>query len=392
MAISQAFWERLRKNLRDNAELNEADTKGRLVEPVLGELGWDMLGDEVDREHGVDVGSGTGHADYALKIDGKPKVFVEVKPLGSELDDRRAKQAISYGAVEKVKWCVLTNGRKYRIYNSDWSSNPQDSLFRQFELDPDGSLPEELNLLSKESIGGMKLDELAMQSKFALRLRAHLDEIVPELRKDTLMKARNAIFSRIKHEVPGTTREGVLKGIEPLLRVEVISEPSIRIAEPPPRAQSTKLVQAPLTSASSYWLTPVKDDDVQSADECVRSLVVENGIYAFGENTPGRKRIKAGDLICFYATGRGVIGHATVTSSPVKTRHNAVRHPDKYEWVFGVMNPIVYFDHPRQLTQELRSQLDAFKGRDSARPWAWFVQSTGRLTERDFKLLTGTRT
>lgn len=390
MVVSLAFWERLRKNLNDNAKLNEADTKGRLVEPVLGELGWDLLGDEVDRERGVDVGSGTGHADYALKIDGKPRVFVEVKPLGSELDERRAKQAISYGAVEKVKWCVLTNGRRYQIFNSDWSSSPPDSLFRQFELDPDGPPPEELNLLSKESVSGMKLDELAMQSKFALRLRVHLEGIMPELRKDTLMKARNIIFQRMKSDVPGTTREGVLKAIEPLLKVEIAPQPSARVSEPKPMVQSSKSVQIPVTSARNHWLTPVKDDDVQSADECVRSLVVENGIYAFGENTPGRKKIKAGDMICFYATGRGVIGHAKVVSSPVKTRHNAVRHPDKYEWIFGVSNPTVYFDRPRQLTKELRAQLDAFKGRDPARSWAWFVQSTGRLTERDFGLLTNT--
>lgn len=388
MGISRAFWERLRGNLKDNVNLNEADTKGRLVEPVLGELGWDLLSDEVDREFGVDVGSGTGHADYALKIDGRPRVFVEVKPLGSELDDRRAKQALSYGAVEKVKWCVLTNGRKYRIFNSEWSSNPQDSLFRHFELDPNGPIPEDLNLLSKDSIQGMKLDELALQSKFALRLRAHLDEIMPELRRETLMRARNAVFSRIKHEVPGTTRESVLKSIEPLLKIEVISDASIGLQEPSESTTPANAANEPQRTSVNYWLTPVRDDDEQTAQECVRRLVVENQIYAFGENTPGRKRIKAGDLICFYATGRGVIGHATVTSSPTKMRHSAVRHSDKYEWVFSVANPTMHFDRPLQLTKELRSQLDAFRNKDPARPWAWFVQATNRLSERDFRMLT----
>jgi len=387
VAISPALWERLRKNLKDNRGLNEADTKGKLVEPVLGELDWDLLGEEVQRERGISLGSGTGHADYALKIDGTPRILIEVKPFGSELDDKRAKQALSYAAIEKVRWCVLTNGRKYRIYNSEWSSNPQDSLFRQFELDPDSPVPEELNLLSKQSVRSGKLDDLAQESKFALRLRVHLDSIMAGLRKETLMKARNLVFSRIKSEVPGTTREGVLKGVEPLLRVEVLSEPSTRISEAPPRVQSNKVVQAPVTSVSNYWLTPVRGDKIQSAEECVRSLVVENGIYAFGENTPGRKKIKAGDRICFYATGKGIIGHATVASSPEKMRHPAVRHPDKYEWVFRVADPVVYFDRPREMTPELRAQLDAFRGRDLARSWAWFVQSTSQQTEQDFKRL-----
>jgi hypothetical protein len=35
-----------------------------------------------------------------------------------------------------------------------------------------------------------------------------------------------------------------------------------------------------------YWLTPVKSDEEQTADECIQSLVGEEKIYAFGERTP----------------------------------------------------------------------------------------------------------
>ena len=39
-------------------------------------------------------------------------------------------------------------------------------------------------------------------------------------------------------------------------------------------------------------------------------LVGEAHVYAFGDKTPGRKRLKPQDWICFYANGIGVIGHA----------------------------------------------------------------------------------
>nr|QNO54515.1 hypothetical protein LPKEAICH_00005 [Methanosarcinales archaeon ANME-1 ERB7] len=67
-----------------------------------------------------------------------------------------------------------------------------------------------------------------------------------------------------------------------------------------------------------YWLTPVKSDEEQTADECIQSLE----------------------------------------------------------------NPIV-------IDATLRSQLNAFKNRELNKSWAWFVQATRRITEHDFKVLTG---
>jgi hypothetical protein len=37
----------------------------------------------------------------------------------------------------------------------------------------------------------------------------------------------------------------------------------------------------------------------------------------------------------------------------------------------------------------MRQQLDAFRGRNSGKGWAWFVQGTSKLTEHDYELLTG---
>jgi hypothetical protein len=147
--------------------------------------------------------------------------------------------------------------------------------------------------------------------------------------------------------------------------------------EPPPDAENV------------YWLTPVRSDEEESAETVIQTLVGSEGIYAFGDKTPGRRYIKPDDWICFYATGKGVVAHARVISRPDrKQAHPKVRHSDKYPWVFMVGDAVLYLDQPVSVNESLRSQLDAFQGRDPTSPWAWFVQATRKLNAHDFDLLT----
>lgn len=138
-----------------------------------------------------------------------------------------------------------------------------------------------------------------------------------------------------------------------------------------------------------YWLTPVKSEEEQTADECIQSLVGEERIYAFGERTPGRRHLKPDDYICFYSTGKGVIAHAQIASLPERKEHPKVRHTEQYPWIFRVKDVHIYLENPVVIDVTLRSQLDAFKNRELNKAWAWFVQATRRITEHDFKVLTG---
>jgi hypothetical protein len=140
---------------------------------------------------------------------------------------------------------------------------------------------------------------------------------------------------------------------------------------------------------ATYWLTPVKSVPEQSAQECIETLVGKEGIYAFGERTPGRKHIKPGDWICFYATGGvGVIGHAQIASYPEEAPHPAVRRSERYPWVFDLKSPTLYLDNPTVVDADLRAKLDAFEDKDPGDQWAWFVQATRRISRHDFLVLT----
>jgi hypothetical protein len=145
--------------------------------------------------------------------------------------------------------------------------------------------------------------------------------------------------------------------------------------------------KGPGGSEVAYWLTPVKSDDKGTAEEVIRTLVGEEKVYAFGERTPGRKRIKPGDRICFYATAIGVVAHAEVASAPEKKTHPRLRHPERYPWMFRLNKVILHLKKPTVIDVSTRSRLDAFRGRDPNRPWAWFVQGTRSISGHDFDVL-----
>jgi hypothetical protein len=138
----------------------------------------------------------------------------------------------------------------------------------------------------------------------------------------------------------------------------------------------------------THWLTPVKSHPDETAEECIAKLVGRERIYAFGDRTPGRKRIKLGDYLCFYATQNGVVAHARVASLPERRPHPKVVQPDKYPWVFRLESEKLYLSDPIVIDSALRQHLDAFEGRDPDQPWAWFVQWTKEITKHDFDILT----
>lgn len=138
-----------------------------------------------------------------------------------------------------------------------------------------------------------------------------------------------------------------------------------------------------------YWLAPAKATEEASAVEHVLRLVRDEGIWAFGDRTPGRKHLKKGDWMCFYATGgKGVIAHGRISEAPKNEPHPAVERAEEHPWTFHLTDVEVYEQNPVVIDADVRSRLEAFEGKDPEGHWAWFVQSTSELTEHDFKELT----
>lgn len=92
---------------------NEMMTRYSLVDPLLVELGWDLSDPAlVVPEDNVED---RGKMDYTL---GNRSVIVEAKRLGTNLD-AHSDQIISYVRKLNARYGVLTNGKKWRMYDAN---------------------------------------------------------------------------------------------------------------------------------------------------------------------------------------------------------------------------------------------------------------------------------
>ena len=92
--------------MEQTPQMNEPNTKAKLINPLLEILGWNIHTD-IELEYPVRVGTSVNKVDYALMVDGKPSVLVEAKGFDTEIGPDQAEQVISYGRVESVKWVIV---------------------------------------------------------------------------------------------------------------------------------------------------------------------------------------------------------------------------------------------------------------------------------------------
>ena len=101
----------------DRLKKSEAATRYALIDPLLQTLGWDLS----DLLQSVpEFVTGGRFADYALftKSDStNPIIVIEAKSLDSNLIEKEKSQLVSYCVNTGVKYGLLTNGRRWIIYD-----------------------------------------------------------------------------------------------------------------------------------------------------------------------------------------------------------------------------------------------------------------------------------
>ncbi len=176
--------------------LSEANVRADFIDPLFEILGWNISNpEEYDREYSIKDG---GRADVALKIDGKPVIFIEAKRFGgilhiSERGDAdwllEERQAILYAAKKDAKWAILTNFEKLRVFNARTGLAALDFESVYDYTDRIG----ELLYLSKDAVATGRIDRLAERKE-----RPDIDlEFLKQLDKWRVMLA-NDIYERNK--------------------------------------------------------------------------------------------------------------------------------------------------------------------------------------------------
>ncbi len=116
----------LLKAQEDN--LNEADTRQRIVKVLEDVLGYDAM-EDVSREQQVK----DKYVDFAIKIDGRTRFFIEAKAAGIALRDRHIEQAKNYAANANIRWVLLTNGVAWNLYHLSFEEGIEEE--RAFAVD-----------------------------------------------------------------------------------------------------------------------------------------------------------------------------------------------------------------------------------------------------------------
>jgi hypothetical protein len=117
--------------------LTEEATKTSVVLPLIQAFGFDVFNlEEVVPEFIADVGIKKGEKiDFALKIDKKIAVLIEVKPISTNLGNTQYSQLFRYFSVAEARLAVLTNGREIWFFSDIDEKNRMDKRpFFVFDL------------------------------------------------------------------------------------------------------------------------------------------------------------------------------------------------------------------------------------------------------------------
>lgn len=194
-----------------STNLNEADTRANLVDPLLQILGYRAVGD-VRRE--VPVPATREFIDYELRADGEAKVIIEAKALRHAITDQHAGQCVQYASVLGVRWCLITNGVTWALYDAHARGPLAEKEVAQVRLDGD-----ELEVARAWSVLSLFARDSVSQPAPLTQLL--IDRVVAdELQRPdapAIQALRRAVRSRFSEQVPG---QAVLDAIRRLMSDE----------------------------------------------------------------------------------------------------------------------------------------------------------------------------
>lgn len=245
--------------------LNESDTRS-LVEDVLSNaLGYEKLR-EITREFEV-----KGHrADFAIKLEGKPRFFIEVKAIGSQLSEKDLFQIQSYSASHNLSWMILTNGRFWKCYHLSSGSPP--SVDPVFEVDllalPEdmSDIAEKLYLLSKEAVWRDKLsdywEEVKATSPELIAKCLLSEKVLTELKREVYRETKQRITADTLAEVLSTevVRGSIVEQIPDSLN-GVSEVPSPKRQKKKQKLPATCFAYVPDPNKPSTWKLKYRNPD-----------------------------------------------------------------------------------------------------------------------------------
>jgi hypothetical protein len=166
----------LKKSESLPGKLGEQNTKTSAITPILRALGWNVDDwEEVSSEYKSRAGGNP--VDYALCWKGEPKLFVEAKGYGENLDDIKwVEQIISYTSAAGVRWIVLTDGMSWKLYDTSLIVPAENKLFRETTIG-EADAAKFFGLITKNSVTTNSIDAVGDTVKVDTAVQKVLEKL-----------------------------------------------------------------------------------------------------------------------------------------------------------------------------------------------------------------------
>ncbi len=180
-------------------DVNEADTVVIIADMLEAVFGYDKY-TELTREAVI---KGT-FCDLAVRLDGKMVMLIEVKAIGTHLDDKHLRQAVHYGSDSGIAWVILTNGIHWQLHKITVDGKVTNEKFLEFNF-------LELSARKKED----------QEILFTLCRRAHDKDVITEVYEYKQSVNPQTLASLLLTEDSANRLRLMLRRIKPGLKVQL---------------------------------------------------------------------------------------------------------------------------------------------------------------------------
>jgi hypothetical protein len=238
-----------------NAQTEEA-TKTSVVLPFIQTLGFDVFNlDEVIPEFTADIGLKKGEkVDFAIKIDGKVAILVEVKPITSALGSSQFNQLYRYFTVTEARLAILTNGKELWFFSDIDAPNKMDKKpFFTFDLQSND--PAQIEELARFQKGNFSIDailEAASQIKYTVAAANYVKRQLTEP-DDEFVKliGRQIHDGMLTKSVVEQLRPAIQASLDAVIRDRIQDRLNVAFRpegpQPDPQAPATAPVEEPVS-------------------------------------------------------------------------------------------------------------------------------------------------
>lgn len=348
------------KHAASYAQTEEA-TKTAVVLPFIQMLGFDVFNlEEVVPEFIADVGIKKGEKiDFALRIDNKIAVLMEVKPITMSLGSAQYSQLYRYFAVSEARLAILTNGREFWFFSDIEEPNKLDSKpFFVFDVQAyDESQVNELARFQKGIFAIEAILEAASNLSKVKSAAAYLKKQLASPDDDFIRLVGRQIETRnLTKPVIEELRLTIQSALDTVIRDRIQDKLGVTFAqEVPVKAAPPEPVPEPAVGGPEGSNGPAPDEVITTPEEQMAFMIVR----AIGSKTVPIERITIRDAksycavfmddnnrkpICrFYFNAKSVKAIGLFDATKAEERHQVTGPTDLYKYAAEIEQVIAAY-------------------------------------------------